>query len=341
VIWRADNDEKHDQRRIMNRRALNMAQCAIVAFLFWSIDANLLTAHAADILRVGKSIGAAFTYVPLDVGVSEGLFQKQGLDVEVYNFGGAAKQTQAMTAGSVDIGLGSSTAMALTLKGAPMLAVGVIANSVANIGILVSRDSPINTLADLKGMKIGITTSGSLTDWMLRELNLSQGWGRDGAHAVAIGSSRVGNIAALKTGSIDALIDDYSTVFDERSGKELRLLAKASTFSRDFVREVIFATDTAIKERPDVLRRFVKGWLESIAFVKSHRAESSTVGGKVQSISPEDYGKMYDAAISMFSDTGRFDPVKLEVLRISFVELGILPTTPEMSKLYTEEFLPK
>ena len=161
------------------------------------------------------------------------------------------------------------------------------------------------------------------------------------AQAVDIGSSRAGNIAALKTGSIDALIDDYSTVFDERGAKEMRLLAKASTFSRDFVREVIFATDSAIKDRPDTVRRFVKGWLESIAFVKSHRAEASIIGGKVQSISPEDYGKMYDAAISMFSDSGRFDPEKLEVLRSSFVELGIIPTAPDMSKLYTEEFLPK
>jgi ABC-type nitrate/sulfonate/bicarbonate transport system substrate-binding protein len=325
----------------MSKRALQIASFAITVFLSSSVDAGLLIVHAAEKLLVGKSIGAAFTYVPLDVGVSQGIFHKQGIDVEIYNFGGAARQTQAMTAGSVDIGLGSSTAMAQIVKGAPMTAVGVIANTVANIGILVTVDSPIKTLADLKGKKIGITTPGSLTDWMLRELNHSQGWGSDGAQAVAIGSSRAGNIAALKTASIDALIDDYSTVFDQRGAKEMRLLAKASTFSRDFVREVIFATNAAIKERPDVVRRFVRGWLESIAFVKSHRAESSIIGGKVQSISPEDYGKMYDAAISMFSDTGRFDPEKLEVLRRSFVELNILPTAPDMSKLYTEEFLPK
>jgi ABC-type nitrate/sulfonate/bicarbonate transport system substrate-binding protein len=333
--------ESMTREAIMNRRTLRMAVCAIIAFLSWSIDASLLTARAADKLRVGKSIGAAFTYVPLDVGVSQGIFQKQGLDIEIYNFGGAARQTQAMTAGSVDIGLGSSTAMALIVKGAPMLAVGVIANSVANIGILVPADSPIETLSGLKGKKIGITTPGSLTDWMLRELNRSQGWGSDGARAVAIGSSRAGNIAALKTASIDALIDDYSTVFDQRDAKDLRLLAKASTFSRDFVREVIFATNIAINDRPDVIRRFVKGWLESIAFMKSHRAETSIIGGRVQSISSENYDKMYDAAISMFSDNGRFDPVKLEVLRTSFVELGILPTAPDMSKLYTEDFLPK
>ena len=42
----------------------------------------------------------------------------------------------------------------------------------------------------------------------------------------------------------------------------------------------------------------------------------------------------------MFSDDGRFDPKALAVLRHSFVELGLLPTEPDMSKLYTENFLP-
>ncbi len=43
----------------------------------------------------------------------------------------------------------------------------------------------------------------------------------------------------------------------------------------------------------------------------------------------------------MFSDTGRFDPAALETLRKSYVELKLLPSEPDMAKLYTEAFLPK
>ena len=42
----------------------------------------------------------------------------------------------------------------------------------------------------------------------------------------------------------------------------------------------------------------------------------------------------------MFTDNGRFDAKALAVLRRSFVEMKILPTEPDMSKLYTEAFLP-
>jgi hypothetical protein len=42
----------------------------------------------------------------------------------------------------------------------------------------------------------------------------------------------------------------------------------------------------------------------------------------------------------MFSDDGHFDPKALAVLQRSFVEMGVLATEPDMSKLYTEQFLP-
>jgi hypothetical protein len=49
---------------------------------------------------------------------------------------------------------------------------------------------------------------------------------------------------------------------------------------------------------------------------------------------------IYDELMPMFSDTGRFDPKALAVLRKSFVEMKTLPEEPDMSKLYTEAFLP-
>ena len=51
--------------------------------------------------------------------------------------------------------------------------------------------------------------------------------------------------------------------------------------------------------------------------------------------------RSYDILIPMFSDDGRFNDRALTVLGRSFVDLKYLPTEPDMSKLYTEEFLPK
>jgi hypothetical protein len=51
--------------------------------------------------------------------------------------------------------------------------------------------------------------------------------------------------------------------------------------------------------------------------------------------------RSYDTLMPMFSDDGRFNPKALAALTRSYVDLKILHTEPDMSKLYTEEFLPK
>ena len=49
----------------------------------------------------------------------------------------------------------------------------------------------------------------------------------------------------------------------------------------------------------------------------------------------------YDEIMPIFNPTGRFDPKALDILARSFVEMGALPTVPDMKRLYTEDFLPK
>ena len=50
--------------------------------------------------------------------------------------------------------------------------------------------------------------------------------------------------------------------------------------------------------------------------------------------------KDYDLTIGMFTSDCKFDPAALATLKRGFVELKFLDTPPDMSKLYTEEFLP-
>jgi ABC-type nitrate/sulfonate/bicarbonate transport system substrate-binding protein len=69
-------------------------------------------ARADDQIRVGKAQGTAWTFLPVDIGIEQGFFAKQGLDVDVANLGGDARVQQALAAGSIDFGLGSGPGMA-------------------------------------------------------------------------------------------------------------------------------------------------------------------------------------------------------------------------------------
>src|SRR5579864_2408957 len=145
-------------------------------------------AHAADTVRVGKSVSQPFAFAPLEIGTAEGIWQKHGLDVQVTVFAGDAKLQQALVTNGVDFGLGSGPAMGFLAKGVPAKAVGALANEPLSMGLIVGAASTIHKPEDLKGAKIGVTTNGSLTYWLARELSRQMGWGSEGIETVALGA---------------------------------------------------------------------------------------------------------------------------------------------------------
>ena len=74
-------------------------------------------AFAGGTLSVGKADANASPILPVNVADKLGLFKKHGLDVTIADFTGGSKLSQAMVAGSIDIGVGAGTEMAFVAKG--------------------------------------------------------------------------------------------------------------------------------------------------------------------------------------------------------------------------------
>src|SRR5579862_9653319 len=294
-------------------------------------------ALAAETLRVGKAVPEAFSFTPLDIGVRKGFFKQNGLDIENSAFAGDAKLQQAMASDSIDIALGSGPALAFIVKGSPVKAVAAIAGPPLLLAIVVRPDGA-KTVAELKSKKISVSTAGSLTYWLVSETSRRQGWGPQGIDIQPMGAMS-GQVAALKRGDIDGIVMDLSTAFDLENRGEGRILVRFGDL-QDFIVHVIYATDPLIASRPDAIRGFLKGWFETIAFMRKNKAETVAIAKDVIGKDEPIVGRTYDEVMPMFSDDGRFKPSALNVLAKSFVELGTLPAEPDMSKLYTEAFLP-
>jgi NitT/TauT family transport system substrate-binding protein len=145
-------------------------------------------ACANEPIRVGKAQITAWTFLPVDVGIAQGLFAKQGLDIEVTSLSGDAKVQQALAAGSIDFGLGSGPGMAFVAKGSPAIGVAGFAGPPRNISAMVLADSPIKKVADLKGKLIAVSTVGSLSDWLAKQMAIQEGWGQNGIRPVPLGA---------------------------------------------------------------------------------------------------------------------------------------------------------
>jgi NitT/TauT family transport system substrate-binding protein len=295
-------------------------------------------AAAQETLRVGRAIANSWSFVPLDVGMAVGIFARHGLAIESVSFTGSARLQQGMAAQSIDIGLSSGPELAMVAKGAPVIAVGAIVLS-PRMTITVRAKGPIREREDLRGKRIGVSTSASLTEWLTRELSRREGRGREGIQAVALGSDAA-QIAAMKTDQIDGLVLDIATALRLESAGDGRIVLYFGDIIKDFIQNAAYARRDLVASRPDSIRRFLAGWYETIAYMRGHKDESIRIALPIVDLPPDLAARGYDQWMEAYSDEGRFDPVALALLAKSFVEMGLLPAEPDMSRLYTEEFLP-
>ena len=312
----------------------------VLSRLLWGVCIGLalaLPSHAAEKLRVGKAVPEAFSFVPLDIGMQKGLFAKHGVEVESIGFAGDARMQQAAAAGSIELLLGSGPAMAFIAKGSPLKAVAAMAGPPLLLAIVVRPDGP-KTAADLKGKKIGVSTAGSLTYWLVSETSRRQGWGPSGIDIKPMGAMP-GQLAAMKRGDLDGSIMDIGNAFDLEKKGEGRILVRF-TDMKDFHIHVIFATDKIIADKPEAVRGFLAGWFETIRYMRKNKADTVKIAMEVTAKDEDITSRSYDELMAMFSDTGRFDAKALDLLAKSYVELKVLPVEPDPRTLYTEAFLP-
>lgn len=295
-------------------------------------------ARAAETLRVGKAVAEAFSFVPLDVGIRKGFFKQQNLDIDEIAFTGDAKMQQAMAANSLDIALGSGPAMAFIAKGSPIKAVAAMAGAPLLLTVVVPPNGA-KTVAELKGKKVSVSTVGSLTAWLVSETSRQQGWGPHGIAITPMGATP-GQIAALERGDIDGMVTDISTALDLEKKGTARILIRFGDIVKDFHIHVIFAADSLSASRPEALRGFLRGWFESIAFMRHNKADTVAIAADVMKKDADITSRTYDELMPMFSDDGRFNPKALDTLVKSYVELKLLAQAPDPNSLCTEEFLP-
>ena len=298
------------------------------------------SARAEDKLRVGKAIQNSFPFALLDVGIGSGVFKTNGLDITPVTFSGAARVQQALTSNDIDIGLSTGQDMGFILKGLPAMTVAALSNAPFESVMVVSADGPIKKVADLKGKKVAVSNLRGYPRWLVIELSKHEGWGEDGMNLIATGSQPA-SMAALKTHQVDAWAGDIGTAIEMAEAHEARSLVNFGDVVPPFMNTAIYATNVLIAQHPDLVRRFLKAWFENIAWARSHKAETVKLLVPVLNLKPGTVGQIYDQLMFKQSTDGHFDPAAMKTMPRAMVELGILDKEPDVSKLYTEAYLPK
>jgi NitT/TauT family transport system substrate-binding protein len=228
-------------------------------------------ASAQDTIKVAVGqIDAWANQVPT-LGMKAGIFQKHGIILENYGTQGAGETLQAVISGSADIGIGVGTpgAMRAFAKGAPVRVLAAAYTGVEDIYWFVPADSRIKSVKDITDKQtIAYSTNGSTSDSVLRALIAHYGLK---AKPTQTGGPP-GTFTMTMSGQIDIGWSVAPFGLKDLQTKTIRVLMRGSdvpSMRRQTVRvEVVNAN--ALKERYDVMLRFMRGYRETLDWMYSN-----------------------------------------------------------------------
>ena len=254
-----------------SKRSAKFLEFFVMVFLFLLAAAPL--SSAADKIRVGLSSSSA-TLGRLFVAQDKGLFSKYGIDPELIILGGGANRTIAsLIAGDIQFSTGGGDgSVRAVLKGADV----VIVASTLSKGLqrLFARPE-LKTPQDLKGKKVGITRFGSAAHLALQLILKKWNWRPDDVQTVQVGSSPA-MLVSLDKGGIDAAVLDMPTFFLAED-KGYRLLAEPGDMDIVYLQSTLDSSRSFLRKNRDQALRFMKGYIEGIAYFKKNKRESIEV----------------------------------------------------------------
>lgn len=178
-----------------------------------------------------------------------------------------------------------------------------------------------------------------MPDWLAQELERNQGWPPGSVTRVALGTGNAA-AAAFHDHQIDAYIGGTTTFLAMEEKKVGRVLFPVSDFIGHMASGTLYASNHLIETNPDAIRAFLVAWLETTTYIRTHKGEAVKIEAAITGFSENVMDREYDIVKDMYSKDCRFDAESLATLKRSFTEQNEQIGSLDMSKLYTEVFLP-
>ena len=234
-----------------------------MASLFVSPSVLFAQSRALKKVQVGVpaiSMGNIIIYFTKEAKI----FEKYGLDVDPVAVAGSGIASKALISGSVLISpIATPTVMTAVLAGSDMV---ILAHTMPGVIQSLMVRPEIKRDEDLKGKTIGVTTFGSLTDFLVKYLARQKGLNPDKDFALLQIGTDSDRFVALQQGRIQgATLSHPNFIFAQRAGFHVLW---------DFFRDVdypwseIATTRTQIKQDRDLVMRYMRAHIEGIARFK-------------------------------------------------------------------------
>jgi len=240
-------------------------------------------ARAQDKVRMGLSSVSAL-HSAVWVAEQKGLFRKHGIDTEIIVTGqGGTAGIGALLANDIQMASSAGDVLvAAALRGGETVMVAGVVNK--GLQRIVTKPD-IKTPAELKGKRIGVTRIGAVSHSVLLMMLPRWKMSASDVQIMQVGSSP-NMLASLEKGGIEGAVLTIPSMFvaEDRGYRVLLDMADTDVY---YLHTMIATTRGYIKTNRDKVVRFLKGYLEGLAYVKQNKRDSMEVVKKKLRIGAE------------------------------------------------------
>ncbi len=243
---------------------------ATVKFLWLMLVLSIVTpARGAERTRIPVGILATGEFAQTYIAQKKGFFAKNGVDVDLVYFQGGSQVIQAMLGGDLPMTVTAGPEGVIAkLQGAD-IALLAANNPTMHFTLFVAPE--IKKAEDLRGKTAGISRFGSSSDFSIKYIFKSLGLADRDVTIVQIGDNP-SRLAALKTNAIQASVfTTPNTVRARKAG--FVSMVDAYKLGLKFQGSGIAATGSFLRDHRPIVEQFFKGFLEGVAYAKTHKAE--------------------------------------------------------------------
>jgi NitT/TauT family transport system substrate-binding protein len=268
-------------------------------------------AQTRTVIRVESTVDDSVT--PVLYGMQAGTFAKAGLDVQLQQASSGAALMAGVTGGSIEIGKASLLPLiAAHVRGIPVQVIEgsslfLIESPIA--AMVVLKDSPIRTAADLSGKIVAVPALKTLDHIAI------QAWVDDhGGNSAAVKFIELPQtaviLAALQQGRIDAANLVIPTLAEALDSGNFRVLSHPfESIGKRFLIAVWFCTRDWAQKNPTAVAQFGKAFATAAAYTNTHHSDTVALLSAYSQISPDVIQSMTRATTAVKLDPRDLQPL--------------------------------
>ncbi len=314
----------------MHRKKMTTRRGALTAALaggaFLSTAAWPIRARAQNLrkLLVGSVTPTALDW-PLYIGLDNGYFKDEKLELEVYFIGNSFGVNQQLIGGSIEIGISSTESVVRAIDAGGPLVITCSETLRYLFGFLVPAE--IKTVADLKGKQVMLPHQKSAATIFWNRWLKEQGFGPGHVDQIYDGSS-INRFAALESGTAKAAVLTQPVDFIAIDKGYHRILDLAQ-YAGNFSFSPVTARRDWLQKNGDVARSFNTAFVRGIRYLYDPKNQAAAISSLVKhsKVDPKYAPKTYEYYVKELRPYDPNGDVPLDSIR---AVLSMLAETGEL-----------